>query len=254
MDSLADRVFAGAIFLRAASPLRPPQPSSAPWRARTRLSSALNPACPGRAHRAFRAFDNLGEPVESLQPGADALGMRRSEHAPAGPADLLRRDELCLRSSRMCFLIPVSDMPKGWQLADAGATEPSCSSTARRVGSARAEKARSTGQILSIELTRALRCADGHRLALAFAGRSSRRPTTDACARARRRDWATCASLLADADGRPRDRGGTGVNLPYYDGVDCCRHRAGAADPPSSGLRRERRRPSFCALPPRICR
>src|SRR6476660_215193 len=48
-------------------------------------------------------------------------------------------------SSRMCFFIPVSDMPKGAASSlMLAAPVPSRSSTARRVGSARAAKARST--------------------------------------------------------------------------------------------------------------
>src|SRR4030095_8222270 len=42
------------------------------------------------------AFDDLGEAVEPLQPGADALEGIGPEHAPADTADLLRRDELRL--------------------------------------------------------------------------------------------------------------------------------------------------------------
>ena len=49
-------------------------------------------------------------------------------------------------SSRMCFFIPVSDMPNGPASSLMVALpEPSRSRTARRVGSARAAKARSTG-------------------------------------------------------------------------------------------------------------
>src|SRR4051812_48481195 len=48
-------------------------------------------------------------------------------------------------SSRMCFFIPVSDMPKGSASSLIVALPlPSRSSTARRVGAARAEKGRST--------------------------------------------------------------------------------------------------------------
>ena len=48
-------------------------------------------------------------------------------------------------SSRMCFFIPVSDMPKGSASSLIVALpEPSRSRTARRVGSPRAAKARST--------------------------------------------------------------------------------------------------------------
>jgi hypothetical protein len=48
-------------------------------------------------------------------------------------------------SSRTCFFIPVSDMPKGSASSLIVALpEPSRSRTARRVGSARAAKARST--------------------------------------------------------------------------------------------------------------
>ena len=48
-------------------------------------------------------------------------------------------------SSRMCFFIPVSDMPKGSASSLIVALpEPSRSRTARRFGSARAANARST--------------------------------------------------------------------------------------------------------------
>src|SRR4029453_17670712 len=62
-------------------------------------------------------------------------------------------------SSRMCFFIPVSDMPKGSASSLIVALPaPSCSSTARRVGSAGAAKGRVKigAQYFTIRLTVAL--------------------------------------------------------------------------------------------------
>src|SRR6059058_4701137 len=56
-------------------------------------------ACPSSqwcSSVSFRAFDDLREAVEPLQPRADALESVGREHAPADTADLLGRDELSL--------------------------------------------------------------------------------------------------------------------------------------------------------------
>jgi hypothetical protein len=87
----------------------------------------------------------LREAVEPLQPGADALEGVGHEGASADSADLLRCDELRFLEQPDVLFIPVSDMPKGsasWLIVALPA--PSRSRTARRVGSARAAKVRST--------------------------------------------------------------------------------------------------------------
>src|SRR5215210_5099439 len=85
----------------------------------------------------FRAFDDLGEAVEPLQPGADALESVGREHAPADTADLLRRHELRLLEQPDVLLHPGQRHAEGLgELADrrAAGTEPFDDRAAGRVG------------------------------------------------------------------------------------------------------------------------
>src|SRR5881398_3109141 len=66
-------------------------------------------ACPSSqwcSSVSFRAFDDLREAVEPLQPRADALESVGREHATADTADLLRRHELRLLEQLDVLLHP----------------------------------------------------------------------------------------------------------------------------------------------------
>jgi hypothetical protein len=71
----------------------------------------------------FRAFDDLREAAEPLQPRADALEGRGRKHARADTADLVRRHELRVLEQRMCFFMPVSDMAEIPQAFDSAFLE-----------------------------------------------------------------------------------------------------------------------------------
>ena len=92
----------------------------------------------------FRSFDDLREAVEPSQPGADALeGVGTC--APADTADLLRGDEVHLFEQPDVLLHSGQRHAEGLgELADRRAADAEPFDTARRVGSARAAKARST--------------------------------------------------------------------------------------------------------------
>src|SRR5437899_11492048 len=85
----------------------------------------------------FRAFDDLREAVEPLQPRADALEGVGRKHAPADTADLLRRHELRLLEQPDVLLHPGQRDAEGLgELADrrAAGTEPFEDGAAGRVG------------------------------------------------------------------------------------------------------------------------
>ena len=87
--------------------------------------------------RSFRAFDDLREAVEPLQPRADALEGGGRERAPAGPADLLRRHELRLLEQPDVLLHPGQrHAERLGELADrrAARAEPFEDGAAGRVG------------------------------------------------------------------------------------------------------------------------
>src|SRR5438876_5319123 len=97
-------------------------------------------ACPSSqwcSSVSFRAFDDLREAVEPLQPRADALEGVGREHAPAGTADLLRGDEVRFLEQPDVLLHPGQRHAEGLgELADrrAAGTEPFEDGAAGRVG------------------------------------------------------------------------------------------------------------------------
>src|SRR5213596_3121334 len=97
-------------------------------------------ACPSSqwcSSVSFRAFDDLREAVEALQPRADALEGVGREHAPADAADLLRRHELRLLEQPDVFLHPGQRHAEGLgELTDgrAAGAESFENGTAVRVG------------------------------------------------------------------------------------------------------------------------
>src|SRR5438552_14536018 len=97
-------------------------------------------ACPSSqwcSSVSFRAFDDLREAVEPLQPRADALESVGREHAPADPADLLGRDELSLLEQPDVLLHARQRHAEGLgELADrrAAGAEPFEGGAAGRVG------------------------------------------------------------------------------------------------------------------------
>src|SRR5881398_3509064 len=97
-------------------------------------------ACPSSqwcSSVSFRAFDDLREAVEPLQPRADALEGVWREHAPADAADLLRRHELRLLEQPDVLLHPGQRHAEGLgELADrrAAGTEPFEDGATGRVG------------------------------------------------------------------------------------------------------------------------
>src|SRR5213075_3515691 len=102
-----------------------------PWRTAVCLSSQWCSSV------SFRAFDDLGEAVEPLQPRADALESVGREHAPADTADLLRRHELRLLEQPDVLLHPGQRHAEGLgELADrrAAGAEPLEDGAAGRVG------------------------------------------------------------------------------------------------------------------------
>src|SRR3712207_921527 len=85
----------------------------------------------------FRAFDDLREAVEPLQPRADALEGVGREHARADTADLLRRDELRVLEQPDVLLHPGERHAEGLgELADrrAARAEPFEHGASGRVG------------------------------------------------------------------------------------------------------------------------
>src|SRR5947207_185341 len=90
-----------------------------------------------RSSISFRAFDDLREAVEPMQPRADALEGVGHEHARAGTAHLLRRDELRLLEQPDMLLHSGQRHAEGLgELADRRATgaEPFENGPASRVG------------------------------------------------------------------------------------------------------------------------
>ncbi len=100
----------------------------------------------GGAHRApFVRWTTCAKRSSRCSHVVIALEGIGHECASAGTADLLRGDEVRLLEQPDVLLHPVSDMPKGSASSLIVALPPpSRSSTARRVGSARAANARST--------------------------------------------------------------------------------------------------------------
>src|SRR5437763_9729265 len=89
-----------------------------------------------RSSISFRAFDDLREAVEPLQPRADALEGVGREHAPADTADLLRPHELRFLEQPDVLLHPRQRHAEGpGELADrrAARTEPFEDGAAGRV-------------------------------------------------------------------------------------------------------------------------
>src|SRR5204862_7141047 len=116
---------------RPAPPPRPLCPSAPPSALPVLLLSTFCSLPP------FRAFDNLGEAVEPLQPRADALEGIRHQRAPADAADLLRRYEFRFLEQPDVLLHPCQRHPERLgELADARAAcaEPFEDGAAGRVG------------------------------------------------------------------------------------------------------------------------
>src|SRR5436190_23685342 len=99
--------------------------------------TAACPSSPWCSSVSFRAFDDLREAVEALQPRADALEGVGREHAPADTADLLRRHELRLLEQPDVLLHPGQRHAEGLgELTDrrAAGTEPFDDGAAGRIG------------------------------------------------------------------------------------------------------------------------